>query len=195
MTALTTEQLVHRGVRLEWATLGWNVIEIGFLIAAAVAARSVCLAGFALDSGIEIFASVVVMWELTETAERHDEERALRRIGVAFVALAGYIAVQSVVTLVAGVRPDTSALGIAWLAATVVVMLCLAWAKHRTGTALGHAVLLAEAKVTVVDGLLAAAILVGLLLNAGLGWWWADIAAGTVLLIYGAREGRNHLRR
>jgi divalent metal cation (Fe/Co/Zn/Cd) transporter len=187
-------RLRRRGLRLEYATLAWNVVEIGFLIAAAVAARSVALAGFALDSMIEIFASIVVVWNLSGTADEHDERRAVRQIGIAFFGLAAYIGIQSVVTLTLGIRPDTSMLGIAWLAATCAVMFALAAGKARTGTALGNRVLSAEAKVTVVDGLLAAAILLGLVLNAVAGWWWADVAAAVVLIVYGIGEGRKHLR-
>ena len=187
-------ELLRRGLRLEYATLGWNVIEIGFLVAAAVAARSVALAGFALDSLIEIFASIVVVRQLAGTADRRREQRAVRLIGLAFFGLALYIAGQAVVTIVLGVRPDASPLGIAWLAATAVVMFGLAAGKARTGTRLHNPVLQAEAKVTVVDGALAAGILVGLLLNALAGWWWADIAAGIILIGYGTREGIHHLR-
>ena len=186
--------LRRRGLRLEYATLGWNVVEIGFLIAAAIAARSVALARFALDSIIEIFASIVVVWNLSGTADEHDERRAVRLIGIAFFGLAAYIGIQSVVTLTLGIRPDTSILGIAWLAATCAVMFALAAGKARTGAELGNRVLSAEASVTLVDGLLAAAILLGLVLNAVAGWWWADVAAGVVLIAYGIGEGRNHLR-
>ncbi len=188
------EQLVRRGLRLEYATLLWNVIEIGFLVFAAVEARSVALAGFAADSCIEIFASVVVIWQLKGTQAAHDERRALRMIGIAFFLLAIYIVVQAVVTVALGIRPDSSPLGIAWLAATCVVMCALAAGKARTGHELGNPVLTAEAKVTLIDGALAAGILVGLVLNAWLGWWWADIAAGAILVVYGLREGREHLR-
>jgi divalent metal cation (Fe/Co/Zn/Cd) transporter len=187
-------QLLRRGLRLEYATLGWNVVEIGLLVAAAVSARSVALAGFALDSVIEIFASLVVVGQLRETATPEGERRALRRIGIAFFGLAVYIAAQATVTLVLGIEPDSSALGIGWLAATCVVMFGLAAGKARTGTALGHPVLRAEAGVTMVDGALAAGILTGLILNAALGWWWADVAAGAILVAYGLREGRDHLR-
>ena len=186
--------LLRRGLRLEYATLGWNVVEIGFLVWAAASARSVALAGFALDSCIEIFASIVVVWQLTGTSDAHDERRAVRLIGIAFFLLAAAIAVQAVVTLALGVHPDSSTLGIAWLAATCVVMFGLATAKARTGAALANPVLQAEAKVTVVDGALAAGILAGLVLNARAGWWWADVAAGVILIAYGAREGWHHLR-
>lgn len=186
--------LTARGLRLEYATLGWNVLEIGFLVFAAVSARSVALAGFATDSAIEIFASLVVVGELRATTDPVREQRNVRRIGIAFFGLSVYIAAQAVVTLVAGIRPEPSPLGIAWLAATVIMMWALAWGKHRTGRELGNPVLLAESKVTVIDGALAAGILVGLLLNAVFGWWWADVAAGGILVVYGFREGMEHIR-
>jgi divalent metal cation (Fe/Co/Zn/Cd) transporter len=187
-------RLLRRGLWLEFATLGWNVIEIGFLVAAAVGARSVALAGFALDSFIEIFASLVVVGELRGTATPEREHRALRLIGVAFFLLAVYIGGQAALTLAFGVRPDPSPAGMAWLTATSAVMFALAWGKARTGSELDHQVLMAEARVTVVDGALASAILVGLVLNAVAGWWWADVAAGAVLVAYGLREGWDHLR-
>jgi divalent metal cation (Fe/Co/Zn/Cd) transporter len=189
-----TDVLTRRGLRLEYATLGWNVVEIGFLVVAAVQARSVALAGFALDSGIEIFASLVVVQSLKGAAGERDERRAVRRIGVAFLGLAAYIAVQTIATLATGTRPDASALGIGWLAATVVVMFGLASGKQATGQAAQNRVLLTEAKVTVVDASLAAAILAGLVLNAAFGWWWTDLVGGVVLIGYGIREGLHALR-
>ncbi len=194
ITDLRRTRLRQRGLWLECATLGWNVIEIGFLVWAAIQARSVALAGFALDSFIEIFASLVVVGQLKGTADPHREQRAVRLIGVAFFGLAIYIAAQSVLTIVAGIRPDSSPMGIAWLAATCLVMFALAAAKARTGAELGNPVLSAEAKVTFIDGALATGILAGLLLNATLGWWWADIAAGVILIGYGIREGWTHIR-
>ncbi len=188
------QRLTRRGLRLEYATLAWNVTEIVLLGVAAVTARSVALAGFALDSFIEIFASLVVVWQLKGTAELHRERRAVRMIGIAFFLLAVYIAVQAIVTLALGIRPDSSPLGIAWLTVTCVAMYSLAAAKARTGARLGNPVLRAEAKVTMIDGTLAAAILVGLVLNATLGWWWADVIGGGVLVVYGIREGVEHLR-
>jgi divalent metal cation (Fe/Co/Zn/Cd) transporter len=188
-TAERQSRLRQRGLRLEYATLAWNVVEIGFLVAAAVVARSVALAGFALDSFIEIFASVVVVWRLRETVDPEREAHAERLIGYAFVALAIYLVGQTTVTLVAGIRPDSSPLGIAWLAATTVVMFGLGAGKARTGKELDHRVLRAEAKVTFVDGSLAATILVGLVLNAAFGWWWADLLGGVVIIGYGLREG------
>jgi divalent metal cation (Fe/Co/Zn/Cd) transporter len=181
-------RLLRRGLRLEYATLGWNVAGSAVVLAAAVAARSVALAGFGLDSLIEILASAVVVWQLRGAAERR-EQRALRIIGWAFLALAAYIAAQSAYTLAAAAKPHHSPVGIAWLAATVVVMLGLAAGKARTGRELGNPVLATEARVTLIDAYLAAAVLAGLVLNAAVGWWWADPLAGLVIVVYGLREG------
>jgi len=181
-------ELLRRGLRLEYATLGWNVVGIFVLAGAAIAARSLALAGFGLDSAIEIFASLVVIGELAESSTEASQLRAERRIGYAFVALAVYLTGQGVVSIVTGAHPHSSPVGIGWLAATAVVMFALAYGKDRTGRALQHRVLLAESKVTIVDGALATATLVGLTLNAALGWWWADIAAGVVIVGYGIRE-------
>jgi divalent metal cation (Fe/Co/Zn/Cd) transporter len=184
----------RRGLRLEYATLGWNVVGSVLVLAAAVAARSVALAGFGLDSLIEIVASLVVVWQLQEMQAVERERRALRVIGVAFLLLGVYIAGQSIYVLVTGVRPHHSLLGIVWLALTAAVMFALAAGKRATGHALGNRVLQTEARVTVIDGLLATAVLIGLVLNAAIGWWWADPAAAFVIVYYGLREGRQALR-
>lgn len=185
--------LLRRGLLLEYATLGWNVVGCVIVGFAAVAARSVALAGFGLDSLIEIFASIVVVWELTGTNEGR-ERRALRLIGVAFLALALYILLQLIVTLVSRSHPQTSPLGIVWLAVTFIAMLVLAWGKGITGRQLGNMVLTTEAHVTRIDATLAGAVLIGLVLNALLGWWWADPLAGLVIVYYGVREGVAALR-
>jgi divalent metal cation (Fe/Co/Zn/Cd) transporter len=170
--------------------LAWNVAGIIVLASAATAARSVALAGFGLDSLIEIGASTVVIWELSGTgADR--QHRALRLIGYAFAALAFYLLAQSTVVLATGHHPRHSVPGIIWTAVTAAVMFALAWGKARTGRALDNPVLRTEGRVTMIDGILAAAVLLGLMLNAGLGWWWADPAAGYVLVFYAAREVRD----
>lgn len=177
-------------MRLEYATLGWNVAGVVVLAVAAVAARSVALAGFGLDSLIEIFASVVVVWELTASGTADREKRALRLIGRAFIALAVYLAVQAAYVLVTTVHPRPSAVGIAWTGMTFAVMLTLAFGKRATGQALGNRVLLTEGKVTMIDAYLAGAVLVGLVLRAAVGWWWADPLAALVIVFYGVKEGR-----
>ena len=181
--------LLRRGRVLEGITLGWNAAGIVVLAVAAVAARSVALAGFGLDSLIEIGASTVVLWELSGSGEDR-QRRALRLIGGAFVALAAYLAIQSVLVLVTGYRPGHSVLGVSWTAVTALAMFALAAGKARTGKALGNPVLVTEGRVTLVDGILAIAVLAGLVLNAAAGWWWADPLAALVIVFYALREAR-----
>ncbi len=184
---------LKRGRQLEMVTLGWNVVGVTILVYAAIAARSVALAGFGLDSVIEIGASTVVLWELAQV-EKTRQTRAMRMIGSAFVALSVYLAVQSTIVLAVGFRPNHSPIGIAWTTATALAMFTLAAGKAKTGAALNNAVLIAEGRVTFVDGILAIAVLAGLLLNSFAGWWWADPVAGYVILFYAIREARGSLK-
>ena len=184
--------LIRRGRLLESATLGWNVVGVAVLAIAAIEARSVALAGFGFDSLIEIGASTVVLWELADAAESR-RIRAMRLIGLAFVGLSIYLAVQSTVVLVLGFRPHHSPLGIAWTLLTALVMFALAVGKARTGTALENPVLRAEGRITMIDGILATAVLMGLVMNSVFEWWWADPLAGYVLLYYAVREAREAL--
>src|SRR5712692_4913970 len=132
MEFVARASLLKRGLLLEYVTLGWNVVGTGIVLTAAFAARSVALAGFGIDSLIEIFASVIVVWQLTGVGKDR-EQRALRLIGAAFFALAAYVLIQSANTLLTQAHPDTSLPGIIWLAATLVAMLLLAWGKGVTG--------------------------------------------------------------
>lgn len=178
--------VLQRGRLLEAATLVWNVVGIVILAIAAFRAHSVALAGFGLDSLIEIGASTVVLWELSGTgADR--QRRALRLIAAAFLALAAYLTVQTVIVFATGDHPQHSPLGIAW---TAIAMFALAAGKKRTGHQLNNPVLITEGRVTVIDGLLACAVLLGLTLNAAFGWWWADPAAGLVIVYYAVKEAR-----
>ncbi|OBJ76098.1 cation transporter, partial [Mycobacterium colombiense] len=131
--------------------------------------------------------SLVVIWELSGTGAAR-RRKALRLIGAAFGALGVYLTVQSTLVLVAGFHPEPSPLGIAWTAVTAATMFALAAGKARTGAALSNPVLTTEGRVTLIDGLLAAAVLLGLLLNSMAGWWWADPLAGYVLVFYALRE-------
>jgi divalent metal cation (Fe/Co/Zn/Cd) transporter len=182
-------RLLRRGLALEYLTLAWNMAGVVILALSAIAASSVALAGFGLDSLIEIGASAVVVWELSGTGEAR-QRRALRLIACAFAALSLYLLIQSTWALLSGHRAGHSPAGIAWTAVTAVTMFILAAGKRRTGRALGNPVLLTEGRVTLIDGILATAVLAGLLLNAAAGWWWADPLAGYVLVCYAAREAR-----
>lgn len=185
--------MLRRGFVLEYVTLGWNVVGVVVLGVAAISARSVALGGFGFDSLIEIGASTVVIWELSGSALER-QRMALRIIGAAFLALALYLALQSTVVLLAHFEARHSPLGIAWTLLTAIVMFTLAAGKESTGQKLDNPALRTEGRVTFVDGVLATAVLVGLLLNATLGFWWADPVAGYVLFVYALREGVGALR-
>jgi divalent metal cation (Fe/Co/Zn/Cd) transporter len=179
--------LLARGRALEIGTLGWNIAGVIVLAFAAINARSVALAGFGLDSLIEIGASTVVLWELADANDER-EQRALKLITVAFVALGLYLLVQSSLVLAARDHPHHSVLGVVWTAVTAGVMFVLAYGKRVTGRALDNPVLVTEGRVTMIDGILALAVLTGLALNAACGLWWADPLAGYVLAYYAAKE-------
>ena len=187
--AMQSALLLRRGLWLEYTTLGWNVVGTAIILIAAVRAGSAALAGFGLDSAIEIFASVVVVWQL-KGIDQGRESLSLKLIGTAFIALAIYVLIQSGWTLVANAHPAPSPLGIVWLAITCVVMLLLARGKLVTGRKLGNLVLITEARVTLIDAALAGAVLIGVGLNALFAWWWADPLAGLVIVYYGLTEGR-----
>ena len=140
-------------------------------------------------SGIRRASTQTSATKLSGTGEER-QRRGLRLIGYAFAALAVYLLVQSTVVLASGYHPHHSVPGIIWTAVTAAVMFALAAGKDRTGRALGNPVLRTEGRVTMIDGILAVAVLLGLALNAALGWWWADPAAGYVLVYYAAREVR-----
>lgn len=187
------DRLLRRGRLLEWATLAWNVVGVVVLATLVAESGSVALAGFGADSLIEIGASAVVLWELADTGARR-RRAALRLIGVAFALLTVYLGVQSTVALVAGHHATPTVGGVLWTALTAVVMFGLAAGKRSVGAALRNPVLQTEARVTVVDGFLAVAVLVGLVLDAAAGWWWADPLAGYVLAGYAAHEALHLLR-
>ena len=171
------------------------MLGVIILAVAAWSAKSVALAGFGLDSFVEILASIVVVWELQNINAKR-QRRALKLIGVLFVILATYIAAQSVVVVLATrYHPQHSGLGIIWTAMTCAVMLALAYGKSHTGRALNNPVLQTEGRVTLVDAYLAAAVLIGLTLNAAFGWWWADPLAGLVIVFYGLKEGMGALHQ
>ncbi|MEA2434150.1 MAG: hypothetical protein QOG54_1607 [Actinomycetota bacterium] len=175
-------------MRLEYATVAWNVVSVGILVPIALLNSSAALIGFSIDSAIEVFASVVVIWELRATPKSR-ERQALNLLSIAFIASAGYIGFESVRRLVSDVRPSPSAVGTAWLALTVIAMLALSKAKDRTGKEIGNAVLCSEGRVTLIDAYVAMAVLGGLMLNAALGWWWADPTAALLIVGYALREG------
>ena len=176
------------GLWLEYLTIGWCVVEAGISIWAGIAAGSIALIGFGLDSAIEIFAAFVVVWQLY--GENEERKRvALRLIGVTFFLLAAYVLADAVRHLVMQVEAHESGVGIVVTAAAVVIMPLLAWGKWRVGKKLGNPVLVADGTESALCALFSGATLLGLVLNATLGWWWADPAAAIVIAVLAAKEG------
>lgn len=197
--AASRELLVRRGRWLAWATVGWNAVEGLIALVAGVQAGSIALVGFGADSYVEVLAGAVILWRLA--AERHGAEvsaaaelRAVRIIAVTFIVLAAGVAAESVRSLLIGARPDESLVGIGLAAVSVVVMPLLARAKADVGRRLGSRAVEADATETVLCVWLSAILLVGLGLNATLGWWWADPVAGLVVAAVALREGIENWR-
>ncbi len=190
MTTPNATKLLQRGINLEYATLGWNVLGVAVLAWTAPAAHSVALVGFGFDTLLEIGASTVVLWELRGTGGTR-QARGLRLLSGAFLVLGLYLLAQTGWSLAHAVRPQPSALGLGWLGLTCAVMLALAWGKRQVGRQLNNPVLQTEGRVTLVDAALAGAVLLGLGLNAALGWWWADGVVGLLLAGYCLWEARH----
>jgi divalent metal cation (Fe/Co/Zn/Cd) transporter len=184
--------LVRRGIALEIFTLSWMTVEAAVAVAAGVAAGSVALLAFGIDSVIEFVAALVVLQ--TFRAEQtgrpgSGEHRALRIIGVTFYLLAAYIVADGVYTLIAASRPESSVPGVAVSAAGLLVMPLLSVLKRRTGSVLGSQMLLADAAESLFCAYLSATVLVGLLLNTVFGWWWADPVAAVAVVPLVIKEG------
>jgi divalent metal cation (Fe/Co/Zn/Cd) transporter len=184
--------LVRRGIALEIFTLSWMTVEASVAVAAGVAAGSVALLAFGIDSVIEFVAALVVLQSLrAEQAGRRarGEQRALRIIGATFFLLAAYIVADAGYTLIAATKPDSSAPGVAVSAAALLIMPSLSVLKRRMGTALGSPMLLADAAESLFCAYLSATVLVGLSLNTAFGWWWADPVAALALVPLVIKEG------
>lgn len=177
----------HRALRLQYATIGWNALTVAVSLPAAAASGSVALTGFGLDSAVEIAASLIVV-----TALRGDpaanQGRYIRLLRVAFVAIGIYLVAQAGYVIWRGERPQASPVGIVLLALTVVVMTTLAILKRRIGREMGSAVVSTEAKVTLIDSVDSAVVLVALLANATLGLWIADPLGGLFVAAYAFHE-------
>ncbi len=190
--------LLRRAFLLLYVTIAWNALEGLVAIAAGLSAGSVALVAFGLDSSVEVLASIVVVWELHEP-DRTGEPRALRLIGLGYIVVAGYVAWDTVNALTTGSRPAAAPAGIVFLAATVGVMVGLGVGKLRVGRAIDSPTVQADGRFSLVDASLAGTVMVGLVLTAVLGWWWADAVLAGLISILALREGielwRNSLHR
>ncbi len=193
VTVASTPVLQRRAVRLAWATIAWNVAEAAVAIAAGSAANSIALVGFGLDSTVEVMSATVIVWQFRGLAEDR-ERRALKLIAVSFFGLATYVAVQAIIDLVGTSRPESSPVGIGLAIASLVVMPLLARAKRRTGNAMGSVTVVADSNQTKLCAYLSAILLGGLVLNATVGWWWADPIAALAIAALAVNEGREAWR-
>lgn len=195
---LARSVLVRRGLRLNYLTIAYNTMEAIVALAAGLAAGSVALVGFGVDSGIEVTASVAAQWRLRadlDPARRERVERVTHRvIGICFLVLAVYVAVDSVKTLWEREAPEASAVGLVILALSVLVMPVLARAKRRVARGLQSRALEADAAQTSLCAYLSVIALAGVGLNAAFGWWWADPAAALIMVPIIANEGLEGLR-
>jgi divalent metal cation (Fe/Co/Zn/Cd) transporter len=192
-TSHSKARLVRRARQLAWAGIGWHAIEATVAVAAGVVAGSVALVGFGADSLIEAMAGFVVIWRLAG-AHAMSERRAQQLIAVSFYVLSAYVAVEASRALAAGDHPAVSWVGIGLSIVTLATMPALATAKARVADALGSSATKSESRQTMLCAYLSAALLVGLGLNALLGWWWADPVTALGIAGVAAKEGRDAWR-
>jgi divalent metal cation (Fe/Co/Zn/Cd) transporter len=191
--ALNRQAIAERGKRLEYFTIAWNSLEGLVALIAGALAGSISLIGFGIDSFIEVTSGATLLWRMTVDAEERtreqNERRSLRIVGTCFVALSAYIGYESLADLISTKAPEHSIPGIILACVSLVVMPILSRAKKRVGRELSSEAMNADAKQTDFCVYLSAILLAGLLLNATLGWWWADPAAALIMVPLIAKEG------
>lgn len=189
---------IRRGKLLEYFTVGYNCLEGIIAIAAGLVAGSIALVGFGFDSAIEVISGCALLWRLygdaDESRRERIEQRALRIVGVSFFLLAAYVTFDALKSLVRREAPEESIVGIALAAVSVVVMPLLVRAKRRVARSIGSAALHADATQTQICTYLSAILLGGLVLNAAVGWWWADPLAALVMVPIIVKEGWEGVR-
>lgn len=190
MTELSDDHdaLLARGKRLQYATIAWNLMEVFVTIGLGIAAGSLALIAFGLDSIVEVFASVVAIWYIDDHHADGRSLRALRLVAISFAVLGTYLAIASTYSIATGAKAESSPFGIAYLVVTAGVMFGLARLKRVTALASNSPPLRAEASMTFLDGCLATGILTALVLNTAAGLWWADPAAAALVAAACFRE-------
>lgn len=189
MTAARRSTL-HRRVRfIVGFTISYNVIEAIVAIWAGTLASSAALIGFGLDSVVEVLSAAAIAWQFTRKEPERWEKVTVRAIGLAFFALAAYVTVDAVMSLISQEGPEHSPLGLGITALSLIVMPLLAWFEVRTGRELESKSVMADAKQLILCIYLSGAVFIGLILNTLFGWWWADSVAGLVVAVLAIREG------
>lgn len=191
-TAITAEDRRRYGRRaqlLAGASVAYNGIEAVIAIAAGLVAGSVALVGFGLDSVVEVSSGLIILWQFRHALPESREKTALRLMAFSFFGLAAYVTFESARALINGHEPEASTVGIVLAAMSLVIMPFLSWAQRRTGQALGSNAVIADSTQTLLCTYMSAVLLLGLGLNAILGWSWADPVAGLVIAAVAVREG------
>jgi divalent metal cation (Fe/Co/Zn/Cd) transporter len=193
----SVERMAHlrHGRRLEYFTIGWNIVEAAVAIGAGWFAGSIALVGFGVDSLIESLSGSILLWRLFSPA--HDESRekiAIKLVGISFLILAAYVAFDAGKSLLVQEPPQTSLVGIGLSVASLIIMPILARAKRKSASNLESRAMKADSRQTNLCAYLSAILLGGLALNALLGWWWADPVAALIMVPIIAREGFEGLR-
>ena len=195
---LERARLVRRGRYLEYFTIGYNSLEGLIAVAAGLLAGSIALVGFGFDSLIEVTSGALLLWRLHADVDEVKRERVeaitLRLVGICFLVLALYVTHNSVESLLRHEAPDESLIGIILAAVSLVVMPLLVRAKRRVARSINSGALMADSKQTELCTYLSAILLGGLLLNALLGWWWADPVAALIMIPIIVKEGIEALR-
>lgn len=189
LTQSERARLGRRAQLLAAASVGYNALEAVVAVSAGIAAGSVALVGFGLDSIVEVSSGLVILWQFRHSLPESRERQALRLIAMSFFALAAYVSVESIRALLSAGEADPSPVGIGLASASLLVMPVLSRAQRRTGRALGSNAVFADGTQTLLCTYLSAVLLVGLVLNATLGWSWADPVAGLVIAGVAVREG------
>lgn len=198
MPTVSREQVVTRGIQLEYLTIGWNIVEGIVAVVAGALASSIALVGFGVDSLIETSSGFILLWRLKAERAGRDierlERRALQLVGISFLVLASYVTWDAIRTLWQREAPEATTLGIVIAVLSLMVMPLLARAKRKAAGELNSRALAADSRQTTICAYLSAILLGGLGLNALFGWWWADPVAALVMVPIIVKEGRQALR-
>ena len=176
------------------ASVTYNVVEAVIAITAGLVAESIALVGFGLDSIVEVSSGLIILWQFRHPLPESREQTALRLMAFSFFGLAAYVTFESIRSLTTGHEAETSIVGMILAAASLVVMPFLSWAQRRTGRALGSNAVVADSIQTLLCTYMSGVLLVGLVLNATLGWWWADPVAALGMTWFLVAEGRQAWR-
>ena len=183
---------LKKALLYEYLTIAWNIFEGIVSVILGILSGSIALIAYGLESGVEVFSSSVVVWDL-KGGDKTREKKALKLIGIAYLGVSAYVFISTTQSLLAGHQPQASMLGIIFMFVTALVMLALGLLKRNIGIKMKSLSVLADSKFTLVDAALSTSVLLGLLFNALFGWWWMDQALAFLIAGAAFREGISEL--